>query len=147
MAILLSLPTPFILALHNELVRRGSSDDHSGVWTITLTEYVFISGTIFVINARDGAYSGYYSLNPQFDNLSGSILFSLPDKLLGALRYFGINKIALRLGTDLVMTVAAFHRCKEVDWDRAVARDWFLSNHFEMSEVTGLEAETIPAYK
>lgn len=64
------------------------------MWTIALTKYVVMPGSMFVVNVRDRACAGYYSLNPRFDNLSGSIPFRLPNKILDALKYFGLYKLA-----------------------------------------------------
>lgn len=85
------------------------------MWTTTLTEYVFITSAVFVVSAREGACPSYYALNHRFDNVSCSIHFRLPDKSLDTLKYFGLYRFALRMGTDPVETAVVFHRCGEVD--------------------------------
>lgn len=77
------------------------------MWTIGLTEYVYKSGVMYVINARDKACPSCYISNPWFDNLSGSILFSLPDRILDALKYFGLYNFALRISNDPIVTAVA----------------------------------------
>lgn len=75
-----------------------------------LTEYVLMSNAMFVINTKDEALLSYYTLKARFDNLSCSILFRLPDKILDDLKHFGLYKLALRMGIDPFMTAVAFHR-------------------------------------
>lgn len=118
MPVLLFMPTRIISAYFSWLVIRDSADDQPGVCTITLTEYVFMSGTISVTISRHMDGRSYYSLNPRLDNLSGSILFQLPDESFDALKYFGLYKFALRMGTDSVIMTMAFHRCVEVNSGR-----------------------------
>lgn len=67
-----------------------------------------------VMNASDGACHCYYASKSRFDSLSGCPLFHLPDKRLDALKYFGLYKFGLRIGTDPVMTFIGLRRCGEV---------------------------------
>lgn len=79
---------------------QGSADDQIRVWTIALTLYVFMTGAMFVVGARDGVCPSHYILKPRFDGLNASILFCLLDKILDALKLSGLYKFALRMGTD-----------------------------------------------
>lgn len=108
--ILVLMPTPFILTNYSGLLLLGSAEDQTRVWTISLSEYVFMSSAMFVIGARNGACTSYYTLNHWFDNLSGSLLSPLLDKLLNVLRYFCLYKLRLQMGTDPLMTAKAIHQ-------------------------------------
>lgn len=114
------------------------------MWTINLTEYVFISGALLIINAWGRICPSYYNLNPRFDDLSDAI-FCLTDRILDALRYFRLYKFAMRTGTDPVMTFLAFYLCGKFDWYTTAVRGWFVSYNPESGEVIGLQAESIPA--
>lgn len=63
---------------------RRSPDDQTRAWTIALAKDGFMSSAMFVINVWDGVCPKYYTLNQRFDNLSGSLLFCLLDKLFYA---------------------------------------------------------------
>lgn len=47
-----------------------STTDKIRIWKITLAEYVFMAGLMFIINAKDGACQIYYTRNLQFDLVS-----------------------------------------------------------------------------
>lgn len=75
----LFVPTLFILANYGGLVVRGTVDDQTRVWTIVLTEYVFMAGAMitehvyiadamFVFNATDVACPSNYTYISQYDN-------------------------------------------------------------------------------
>lgn len=106
-----------------------------------------MSGSMFVINAKGRACPSHYALNPRYETRSGSIQFRLPDENLDALKFGGLYMFALHTVTDFVMTADAFHRCREVDWGRTVARDVFVSYTFETVGVIELEGETVPVNK
>lgn len=55
----------------------------TAVWKIALTEHVFMDGTMFVLNAGDGACTRYYTLANLFDALSRGVLSRLSDKNIG----------------------------------------------------------------
>lgn len=114
----LFVPTALILACCKWLVIWDSADDQTRVWTVTLSEYGFMSRTIFVINAWDEACSSYDTLNSRFDSLNANLLFRLFDKHLDVLKYFGLYIFALQIRTDPVNTAIAIQRYREVDWDR-----------------------------
>lgn len=90
--ILLFVPTPLILTYYSRLGLRRSTDDQTRMWIVYLTEYVFMSRAMFVVNAEDRACPSYYTWNQRFDNLSDGILFRLLEKILDALRYLGLYK-------------------------------------------------------
>lgn len=71
---------------YSGLVMRGSADDQTSVWTITLTEYWFLYGPIFVINASDRTCTSCYDLNSGFRNLSGSVLLRILGRGLDAFK-------------------------------------------------------------
>lgn len=62
-------------------------------------------GAMFLMNNRDGVSHNYYTYNFQSDNLSSSVLFRLLDNILNALKSFRLYKVALRIGTDLLLMV------------------------------------------
>lgn len=64
----------------------GSADDKTTVWSPARTEYVFMAGGMFVINARDSAIPKYYTFDAGLDNLSDIILFRLSEKILDGLK-------------------------------------------------------------
>lgn len=49
----------------------GSVAEDTRIWTIALTEYVFMVEVMFIVNARDGAYATYYTGNLRFNHVSG----------------------------------------------------------------------------
>lgn len=59
---------------------------------------------IFVINDRDRACLMYCTVNARLNNLSEAVLIRLSDKILDALKYFGLYKFALHMGNDPVLT-------------------------------------------
>lgn len=87
-SILLFVPMPLILAYYSGFAIRGSTDDQTRVWTIALTEYVFMAGYMFLINARDGAYLSYYTYNSWFDNLSINLVVLSPRQDFGRIEVF-----------------------------------------------------------
>lgn len=98
---------------------------------------------MFVINAQDGACPGYYTYNGWVDHIGGSLFFRLPSRILDALKYFGLYKFSSGMGTGPVLTALAFHRCGEVDWEKTVVKDGFVSYDFPTVEVYGLSEETV----
>lgn len=112
---LLFVSTPLIPAHYSGLMVRGAADDKTRVVTIALTEHVFIVGVMFDTNVSSRAWPQFLHPFSEFNNLSGSLLSSLPGKIMNALKCFGIYKFALRIGTDSALTDLAFHRCKEED--------------------------------
>lgn len=54
---------------------------------------------ICVASTRDRPCRSYHRINARFDNGSGGLLFWLSEK--DALKYFGMYKLVLRVGTDL----------------------------------------------
>lgn len=63
-----------------------------------------MAGAMFHINGRDGASPYYYTHNPRFDHIRGSLLFQLPTKILNALQSLGLRMFVSRMVTDLVLT-------------------------------------------
>lgn len=59
-------------------------------------------------------------------------------KILDALQYFRLYKLALRMGTDPVLTAMAFHGCSKVDWETTAVRYGFILYEFRTGEVHGL---------
>lgn len=97
------MPITLILANYTRFVRRGSTDGQTVVRTITLTDYVFMLGAIFVINAGNWTCPIYYAYNSRFENLSGSLLFCLPDRRLDVLNYSSLYKSSLQLDNDPIL--------------------------------------------
>lgn len=87
-SISLFVRTSFILSYYSGLVGRGFTDDMAIVWTMALTESVFMSWAMFVVKARHGSTAWYYTLYPQFNSSSGCRFFWLSDKVLDMLKYF-----------------------------------------------------------
>lgn len=61
MTVLFFVPMPSILTYYSVLEQQVSADDKTSVWSIALTQYVFLTGSMSVINARDGTCASYYS--------------------------------------------------------------------------------------
>lgn len=74
---LLFFPTPLVPEYYTGLVLKRSADDRTRVWTIALTEYIFLTGTVLAISANDRVCAGYYTDNQRFDHVTGSLLFDL----------------------------------------------------------------------
>lgn len=114
MPVILFVPTPLILAYYNGYAICGLADDQTRMWTVALIEYISMDNAMLVIHARNGARPSYYKYNYRFNTLSGSPLLRLFNKILDVLKYFGLYKFALRMGTGPVLTAVAFHSCREV---------------------------------
>lgn len=80
----------------------GSTNDKTCVWTIALTEYVFMADTTFVISARPGACSQYSTLSNRFEKWSRGVLSRLSDMILDVLKYLGLCELVVRTGSDPV---------------------------------------------
>lgn len=89
---------------------RGSAADPTQVWTIALTEFVFMACVMFIINVQYGAYSMYYTGNLRFDLIPRALFSSFRQKTLGIMAYLGLYNFALRMGTDPVLVVLVFKR-------------------------------------
>lgn len=50
--VLLIVLTPLVLFYYSGLAVQGSADDKSCVWTIALTEYVFMAEATLVVRAQ-----------------------------------------------------------------------------------------------
>lgn len=50
---------PQILWYYNRSLLKDLADDKMQLWTMPLTEYVFLACLQLVINAKDGAYASY----------------------------------------------------------------------------------------
>lgn len=59
---------------------KGSVDDQNCIMTALLSEYLLMTGVMFVINAKDVIYPNSYTYNSQFDHFEDSLLFWLPPK-------------------------------------------------------------------
>lgn len=132
---LLFVPTPLVLLYYTRLVLKGSADDKTRLWTVALTEYVFLGGVIFVINIRHRDYASYYAHNPRFDHAGGSLLFGLLLKFIDALEYLGLYRLTQRMDTGPILTIMAFHQCSWGDWERTAVRDGLVLNNFRTAEV------------
>lgn len=144
---LLFVPTLPLLSNYTGLVRNGSADDKTRLWTVVLKVYVFLANVMFLINAKHGACLICYTHNRWLDRVSDSLLFQLSVKVLDALKYFVLFKFAQSIGADPVSTTIVFHRCAAVDWEKTAAGDGFVSYDFRTCEVYGREEESIPAVK
>lgn len=88
----LFVPITLVLSYYSELALPGSADDETRIWTFALTEYVFMTGAIFVINIRDVACHSFYTYNPRFDDVGDSLLSRLPTKIPSGPRFLGLYK-------------------------------------------------------
>lgn len=106
------------------------------MWTSELFKMASCLSAVSAINTSDGARPSSYTYNFRFDNLSSSLLFFDPDKVLDALRYCILCSSALLVGTDPVMTSRTSHRCGKVNWSSMPVRDRSLSFDFQSGEVS-----------
>lgn len=120
---LLFVPTPLVLFYYKGLAKRDIADDRTHAWITMLTKYVFMAGEMVVINATDGAWPSYYTLNAWFYSISGGVLFWIYDRILDALKYFRFFKFSIHMCTNLVLTVITIHRCTGIDWKKLMIRD------------------------
>lgn len=138
MSILLFVPTPLIRLYHSRQALQGSADKQTRILTFTLTKCVFIVGAMLVVNAMDGGCTSYYTYNRRFNHIGGTRLLRLPTKILNAFQYFGLYKLASRMGTDLAITALSLHRCGKVDWSKTAMKDWFVSYDLPTVEFYGV---------
>lgn len=111
--VLFFVPIQLILTHYCGLSLRGSTNDKTVVLTIALAAYVLMACAMFVIDASDAARPWYYTVNNEFYMLSGGV-FLLIGKQFGALKYFGLYRFALCMGTDSVWMFLAIHLCLQV---------------------------------
>lgn len=83
-------PPPFVPVYYIGVSMRASAANQTTVWTAVLTGYVFIPRAMFIVNAKDGAWSTYYCGNLHLFHVSGGLLFHLPIKIPEKLEYFGL---------------------------------------------------------
>lgn len=134
-----------MLSYYTGFVQDGSADDRTILWTTALTEYVFSTDAIFVLNAKDGSFASYYTGNPRVDHMGASLLICLEVKFFGALKYLGLYKIAQYIRMDLFLTAMALHRCCKRDCKKTAVRDGPVSYNLFTCKVYGLEKETVSA--
>lgn len=96
-------------------VVRGSADDKTCAYTISITDSGLMADVMFVFNAEHGASSSYYTYSAWFGNLTDSHLFRFPDKFLDALNYLGLYKYALPIDTNLISQALTSHQCALMD--------------------------------
>lgn len=48
-------PSLFVLAYYSGGAMRGSAMDQTRIWTIDMTEYVFMAGAMSIVGDKDGA--------------------------------------------------------------------------------------------
>lgn len=87
---------------------RGSATEQTEIWTIALTDFVFMAGVMFIVNDKDAACLTCDTENFRFQKVFGWIRFRLSAKILDTLLYSGLYRFALRMETDPVLTVLAF---------------------------------------
>lgn len=56
---LLFFPSPFVPACYISVAMRGSAADQTQVRTIALSEFVFMTGAMFIVNIKDGVCLTY----------------------------------------------------------------------------------------
>lgn len=123
---LLFISSPFVRLYYSGLSVRCSAADQTNVWTIALTELVFIFGATFSIKGKDVAWSTYYTENIWLDYLSEGILVRLLVKILVTVVYFGLYKFSLRMESDPVLMALGLKRSIKKDWGRTPTRDGFV---------------------
>lgn len=72
---------------------------------------------MLIVNAKNKSCTSYYTLNPSFDHLGGSLSFYSVE-IFDALKYLSLYKPFHRMGTDPVLTALVIHLCSEVDWKK-----------------------------
>lgn len=77
---------------------------------MALTDCVFMTREMFVINVMDVTCPSYFHCNGWLENTGGSLLFEIPSKTFGALKYFDSYRFASRMGSYAVLTSLAYHR-------------------------------------
>lgn len=130
---------------YSGLALRTAANNKMPVWTIAVTENIFMAGAVFVINARNSVCPSYCAYSYLFDILTGSLLFSLLDKFMAALKYSGIYKFSWRMATNYVSTDLALHRYSEVDWAKTAVRDEYVPYDSQTVKVIGMEVEIVQA--
>lgn len=88
--------SPFVLAYYSGVAMQGSGASQTRIWTIALTEFVFIARAMFIVNDKDGACLICYTGSLRFDHVSWGLLFRLPAKILDSLVYFGLYKATIK---------------------------------------------------
>lgn len=143
--VLLFVLTTVILSYYWGSAVRASTDEKNRVLKKKLTEYVFMTGIMFVVSSKNVSASWYYTFNPMFDHLNGGVLFRLSDKILDVLMYVGLYRFELSLGTDPVRIALAAHRCSDLGWMNTALQDGFVLYDFESDNVFRSEEEVVPA--
>lgn len=106
-----------------------------------------MASVMFVVHAKDGDGTSYYTDKARFDHIGGSLLFRLLPKLLDGLKYYGLYRFAHRMGTDPVLPAMSFNWCFEVDRGKTVVRNNFVSYDFCTGKFYGLQQKSVPTTK
>lgn len=109
------LPRPSILSYYSSLGLQGCVENRITVLMIALKRSMIMAGVMVLINAQNGDFFKYYTVIAWHDNLSGGMLFRLQGKIVDAIRFFGLYKFTLCMGTDLGLEALAIHQCTEID--------------------------------
>lgn len=98
---------------------------------------------MFIINAKDGACSSEFtgSLRPVY--VSDKLPFRLPVRILDALAYIGLYKLALHMGADPVWMVMAVKCCLDIHLDKTASKNGFVGYYFTGIKVLGFEEESV----
>lgn len=134
-ASLIFVPAPFALSYYSRLDSQGLADNQTLNLTMALMEDVVMAVVMFVLNAWDRACPSCYTYKTRFDHMESSFLFKLPSKLFDYLKYFGSYKFFSLMETDPVLRAPVYHPCSEVDWDKLVVREGFMSYKFLCGKV------------
>lgn len=99
-----------VLAKYSDVAMRGSADSQTKIWTITITEDMFMAWAIFIVNSRDGASTIYYTGNLQLCHVSVGLPFRLSVGLLNVSAYSVLYKFARRIEGNPVLAALAMEK-------------------------------------
>lgn len=106
----LIVPFLFVFSYYIRVRIRGFAPDKSRVYTITLSEHVFMMRARFIVNVKNGALWTYYTGYLRFDHVFRRLPFWLPANIPGAAVYFGMQAFAVRMGMDPLLRSLAVKR-------------------------------------
>lgn len=85
--------------------------------------------------------------NVCFHSVSGVVLLQYSRTILNSLKYIGLYKFTLCMGSDSVLFATTIHRSTEIDWIKTMVRNGLVPNDFQQGEVFDLEIDTVQAKK
>lgn len=115
----------------------GVANDQNTIWTIALTDYVFVAGwCLFPMSETDRIQVTIRTVRG-LTTWVAVFLFWLPVKILDVLNYLHVYKPANHIDTVPTITANTFHQCGEADKKNTAVMGGFVFYNALTGEVSG----------